>query len=52
MCRCSRPFSYTVLPHHTATLVEPIVPVFGYWSVKKMKIVEMAVPESSAADNT
>ena len=42
--------AYTVLPHHVWTLFAPIVPFLGYSRMKKMRTVETARPESSAAE--
>ena len=40
----------TVLPHHVASVVAPIVPSLGYWSVKKIKMIAIATPASRPAD--
>lgn len=45
-------FVNTVLPHHVWRVVRPIVPFLGNSRAKKIKMVEMARPESRPADKT
>ena len=40
----------TVLPHQVASVVSPIVPFLGYCRAKKMRMTEIATPESRPAD--
>ena len=50
--RPSAVFSKTVLPHQVATLFKPIVPSRGNCKQKKSTTVEIATPESIAAERT
>lgn len=45
-------FEKTVLPHHFWIVLIPIVPFSGNWRVKKIRMVDMATPQSMAADRT
>jgi hypothetical protein len=42
----------TVLPHHDWMVFSAIVPFLGYWRQKKIKMMDMAKPESMAAERT
>jgi hypothetical protein len=43
---------YTVFPHHLCMLFSPILPLFGYCSVKYTISRPTAYPASNPADNT
>jgi len=45
-------FVKTVLPHHVPIFVAPIVLFRGYCRQKKITTIDMATPESRAADKT
>ena len=42
----------TVLPHQVWIVLRPMWPLSGYCRIKKIRIAEIATPESRAADNT
>jgi len=45
-------FKKTLLPHHDWMVFSPIVPFWGYWRQKKIKMMDTAKPESRAAERT